>query len=88
MFFYYSIFLQENFMVILSLILGFRLVWASSSMSYQAIVGSFSCKKNRIELYLTVMTVTTDHLIKVFYSLPAIVLVFFEKAIFLLPICT
>ena len=35
--------LQENFKVILSFLLGFRLVWAPSPMSYEAIIGSWSC---------------------------------------------
>ena len=35
--------LKENSRVILSLLLGFRLVWASCSMSYQAIIVSYSC---------------------------------------------
>jgi hypothetical protein len=35
--------LQENSRVILRLLLGFRLVFAPSSMSYEAIVGSWSC---------------------------------------------
>ena len=41
--FFYSIFLQENYRVILSLVLGFTPVWASCSMSYQTIVVSYSC---------------------------------------------
>ena len=40
-FFFDSIFLKENYRVILSLVLGFTPVWASCSMSYQAIVVSF-----------------------------------------------
>ena len=35
--------LQENSRVILSLLLGFRLVWAPSSMSYKTIIGRRSC---------------------------------------------
>ena len=36
--------LQVNSRVILTLLLGFRLVRAPSSMSYEAIIGSYSCR--------------------------------------------
>ena len=42
-FFWLFYWLQENSRVILSLLLGFRLVWAPSPMSYEAIIGSWSC---------------------------------------------